>query len=272
MCTVTVIPLVGPLGESRALRAGFRLVINRDELRTRPIAQRPVTVTLPNGCAGAWPVDPAGGGTWVGAGAHGLAMATMNVNPTPKPSMPAAKELISRGTLIPMMLDAESARSAIARLASVDTAKMPPFRVIAVDGRDIIEASWDRVDLNVTMRPMQACCFVSSGLGDVRAMPRLGLFDVMVGEHGVSQRMQDSFHRHQWSERPEISVRMERPDARTVSTTSVRVFGESGSSGVVMDYRDDSGECRVVIAPLDAGLDDAPAACATAGRPGRAPC
>lgn len=267
MCTVTVIPLVGSTGEPHAPRLGFRLVINRDELRTRPIASRPSLLTLANGRAGAWPVDPAGGGTWVGVGAHGLAMATMNVNPTPKPAMPPVRELISRGTLIPMMIDAESARSAIARLASVDTGRMPPFRVVAVDGRDVIEASWDRSELRVSMRPLQACCFVSSGLGDVRALPRLGLFDALVGERGVSVQTQDSFHRHQWADRPEISVRMARSDARTVSTTSVRVYGESGSGGVVMDYRDDDGDVRVVVSPLRERAEDQPAACATAGEP-----
>ena len=270
MCTVTVIPLVGSVGGRSASRLGFRLVINRDELRTRPIASRPSVVALINGRAAAWPVDPAGGGTWVGAGAHGLAMATMNVNPTPKPALPPSGEMISRGTLIPMMLDAESARSAIARLASVDTGRMPPFRVIAADARDIIEASWDREELSVTMRPLQACCFVSSGLGDVRAQPRLALFDAYLGERGVSTQAQDAFHAHQWSDRPEISVRMDRPDARTVSTTSVRVLGESGAGGVVMDYRDDAGACRVVVAPLCALGEDEPAACAAAGEPG--PC
>lgn len=269
MCTVTVIPLPGP-GEERGARRGFRLVINRDELRTRPIAHRPSLTVLGNGRRGAWPVDPAGGGTWVGAGAHGLAMATMNVNPTPKPAMPPASELISRGTLIPMMLDADSARSAVARLAGVDTARMPPFRVIAVDAQNVIEAWWNREELNVSMRPLQACCFVSSGLGDIRAEPRLGLFDAIFGKRGVSPATQDGFHRHQWPDRPEISVRMCRPDARTVSTTSVRVYGEGGSDGVVMDYRDDEGDCRVVVSPLRDCAEGKPAACATAGEQG--PC
>jgi hypothetical protein len=270
MCTVTVIPLFGPGGGRCGTRAGFRLVINRDELRTRPIATRPSVATLSNGLRGAWPVDPAGGGTWVGVGAHGLVMATMNVNPTPKPSLPPAKELISRGTLIPMMLDADSAHAAVSRLAGVDTARMPPFRVVAVDGRDVIEASWNREELNVTLRPLQACCFASSGLGDVRAEPRLGLFDAWMGERGVSPAAQDAFHTHQWADRPEVSVRMCRSDARTVSTTSVRVYGDSGADGIVMDYRDDDGECRVVVTPLRGRDEDEPAACATAGEPG--PC
>lgn len=268
MCTVTIIPLAVQSRPPRGSRVGFRLVINRDEARTRPTAQRPSLMTLANGRVAAWPVDPAGGGTWIGAGAHGLTLAAMNVNPTPRPSLPPAKELISRGTLIPMMLDADSAHGAIERLASVDTARMAPFRLVAVDGRDIIEARWDWKDLVVSMRPLQACCFVTSGLGDERAMPRLALFDAWMAERGVSSEAQDAFHRHQWPDRPEISVCMARPDARTVSTTSVRVACEGEDEGVVMDYRDDDGACRVVVA--QSPVESAAARCgASAGEPGQ---
>lgn len=211
---------------------------------------RPVLRTLGDGRIAAWPIDPAGGGTWVAAGSHGLAMAAMNLNPSPAPKLPPADTLISRGMLIPSMIDADDAPRAIARLATIDPERYAPFRIIAADANTVIEATWDRKDLTVRQRVLGAVCFVSSGLGDHLVTPRLDLFDAWLAEHGTSAVAQDSFHRHRWSDRPEISVNMSRDDARTVSTTSIDVV--EGHT-VVMNYRDDDGPYRLDITPIPGG-------------------
>jgi hypothetical protein len=180
-------------------------------------------------------------------------MAAMNLNPDPNPRLPPLDTLISRGMLIPSMIDADDAPRAIARLATIDPERYAPFRVIAVDHRTVVEATWDRVELMVRRRPMGPVCFVSSGLGDHFAAPRLQLFDAWFAERGVSTLAQDDFHRHRWSDRPEISVNMSRADARTVSTTAVTVGGADDDDRVVIDYRDDDGPCRMVVAPAAAG-------------------
>jgi len=68
--------------------------------------------------------------------------------------------------------------------------------------------------------------WVSSGLGDDRVGPRLGLFERVVGNSALDPEAQDAFHRHRWGDRPEISVLMERAEARTVSITTVEVAGD----------------------------------------------
>jgi len=55
---------------------------------------------------------------------------------------------------------------------------------------------------------------------------------------GSSASAQDAFHTHQWPDRPEISVFMERSDARTVSRTRVEV----GPRAVTMRYEPIDGE------------------------------
>ena len=67
--------------------------------------------------------------------------------------------------------------------------------------------------------------FTSSSLGDALVeAPRQQLFQRMVVEGRSGWlRGQGRFHRHQWPSRPEISVRMERHDALTVSRTVVEV-------------------------------------------------
>ena len=65
MCTVTIIPVD---------QGGFRLVSNRDELRTRPHAQPPSLQRTPGGGEGLWPVDAGAGGTWIAATRAGLAL------------------------------------------------------------------------------------------------------------------------------------------------------------------------------------------------------
>ena len=67
----------------------------------------------------------------------------------------------------------------------------------------------------------------SSSLGDAMVEePRRRLFDqLFVGEERSWLRAQRRFHQHQWRSRRDISVRMERGDARTVSHTFVSVGG-----------------------------------------------
>ena len=85
-------------------------------------------------------------------------------------------------------------------------------------------------------------CFVSSGLGDRRVAPRLGLFNALVrpvvtGEIAAVREAQDAFHRHTWKSRRNISVMMTRKDARTVSVTTVEVAPGGEGAGVEMKYR-----------------------------------
>jgi hypothetical protein len=66
--------------------------------------------------------------------------------------------------------------------------------------------------------------FTSSSLGDaIVDRPRRELFEQVVARTDNWLWGQWRFHRHQWADRPEISVRMAREDAVTVSRTTIDV-------------------------------------------------
>ncbi len=241
MCTLTVIPL---FDEGDAI-AGYRLVTNRDEARWRPVAEPPVLHAVGERAA-IWPIDPLAEGTWVGVNDAGLLLSILNGNPHPPPRLPSRSELISRGRLIPRLLEEDAAEDAFARLErDFDLDAFAPFRLVAVDENGVHSAVWDRERSLRPQRPSACACFVSSGLGDHLVAPRIELFNrFFKNQQAPTPAEQDAFHAHRWPERPELSVRMSRPDARTVSRTTVEVRRRSAAPAICMIYRDDHGETR----------------------------
>lgn len=225
MCTVTVIPLPHAQAGSPA---GFRLVTNRDENRLRPPAEAPSEHRI-GGVRVCWPTDRSAGGTWVSVNDLGLALTLLNLNPVTPPDLPPADALRSRGLLIPDLAHLPHAAAAANALASMTLAHYAPFRLLAVDAAGVIEARWDRDDLSLARYALAPLCFVSSGMGDHLVEPRLGLFAHWIGAEPMTPQRQDAFHTHRWPSRPDISVRMERSEARTVSTTAVAVRSEDGA-------------------------------------------
>jgi len=251
MCTLTIVPL----------GSGYRLVVNRDELRARVSASAP-RVTRVSGRSCVWPVDGKEGGTWIAVSDAGVSMSVQNVNPDPRPALP--RGIVSRGHIIPPMMGVGSASEALVALENLDLETFAPFRLVALDARSILEARWNREALSITRRPMQAVCFTTSGLGDHLVTERLTLFDSFVRDRGATREMQDAYHAHRWADRPEISVHMARADARTVSVTRVEVTRAERGSLVEMEYSDDGGTARASVG-AERAAGGAPAGGAPAG-------
>lgn len=245
MCTLTVIPL---LDHGRPV--GFRLATNRDESPARALARRPERRRV-GPVTALWPVDPVGGGTWIAATDRGVVLSVLNYNLTPPPALPAAG-LVSRGQIIPAVAEVSRAADAIKRLGSIDLACFAPFRLVVADRAALLVAAWDRATLRVERRELGPACFASSGLGDHLVAPRLALFDEWLASRALTSAVQDEFHRHEWPGRPEISVRMRRDGARTVSTTVVEVRRDHGDPAarpaVTMIHEDDASR---TVASLD---------------------
>ena len=218
MCTLTVIAT----RDDRGLSTGYRLVTNRDESRARPPALKPARRRAGEFVA-LWPQDPVGGGTWIGVNEAGLTLSILNGNPRPFPELPAGDMLRSRGVLVPELLRFSKAVEAADALMARSASAHSPFRLVAVDSRSIIDVVWNGASLLRSDRELAPVCFASSGLGDTLVQPRLPLFESMLAELGETVAFQDRFHAHQWPDRPEISVWMEREEARTVSRTIVDV-------------------------------------------------
>jgi hypothetical protein len=217
MCTVTIVPLDDN---------GFRLVCNRDERRTRaeawPPAQRPF-----GGVTAAFPIDPVGGGTWIGANDAGIAMAILNRTPTVEGSHLRAPASPSRGLIIPGLLRQRNLDTAIkAAQVAIGRSHFAGFSLVIADAHRVGVLTIAGNGFSLEVLPVShPVLFTSSSLGDeVVEAPRRQLFEALVlGAPASWLTGQWRFHRTQWTRRPEISVLMERPDARTVSRTVIDV-------------------------------------------------
>ena len=229
MCTVTVIPVAADA--TRISRSPLvRLVCNRDEQRSRPASTGPLLRRL-GGRSAIMPVDPPSGGTWIGANDSGLVACLLNANP-PVIAKTTSKQRshASRGTIVPILLAAETTDDAISLAESIDVARFPPFRVLVHDNNSFLIASSDSASLSFsTPAPLQSpILLTSSGLGDYLVeRHRRSLFDQMLSGRADLIAAQDRFHLHRWSDQPHISVLMSRPDARTVSQSVIELFPDS---------------------------------------------
>ena len=241
MCTVSIIPFP-PLHGRGIGGAGFRVVTNRDERRDRPEATPPSWLRLPGegDRRAIYPLDPEGGGTWVGASDRGLVLCLLNANPVPYPALPPADELTTRGLIIPRLIGSPDSPAVMAALEGMSVRRFAPFWLLAADLCEdevrVIRAYWDRESLRIDEIPRGPVCAASSGLGDACVQSRLPLFDRLVAPEPTAEA-QDAFHRHVWPDRTEVSVMMSRGDARTVSVTTVEVIRSgSGAPAVSMRY------------------------------------
>jgi hypothetical protein len=214
MCTVTIV----------SWRDIVRLACNRDELRTRAAALPPQICRFGNRQA-ILPLDPAGGGTWIGVNNAGLAMTLLNVN-SGKIALPSKAPCMSRGSIIPSLLHCETLSEAVASALKVIAANHAPFRLVLVSQKEAAELRSDGEAMRLIRRVALSTpvLFTSSGLGDELVEgPRSELFSEMFSKHECGFAQQDALHRHQWPDRPHLSVCMSRSDARTVSHSVVTI-------------------------------------------------
>jgi uncharacterized protein with NRDE domain len=214
MCTVSIIPF----GD-----AGFRLIGNRDERRSRPIASSPAIHRAGKHDA-IFPTDPLGGGTWIGVNTAGLAVAMLNRYDAPCLGPTALPE--SRGSIATRALECERLDEVIRFIGSLNPGQFAPFRLVAAHRRQVAVVSSDGSAIDVERRRLATPLMItSSSLGDARVQPvRDALFQELVGrrpEHWVSG--QSRFHHHRWSDCPELSVIMDRPEAATMSRSTIDV-------------------------------------------------
>ena len=164
-----------------------------------------------------WPVDPVGGGTWIGANDSGLAAVLLNLTPAECAKIPASS--ISRGTIIPRLMSADTIAAALTRVPR-DLKGSKPFTLVLIQGGELAVVAWDgRVRLR-RCRLVRPHLFTSSSReARVAASRRHALFSQLVLRGASPLGGQTSFHHHRWPDRPEISVVMSRRDAATVSRT-----------------------------------------------------
>jgi uncharacterized protein with NRDE domain len=171
-----------------------------------------------------YPRDPVGGGTWVGVNSAGIAIALLNRYEEDR--VCRRGRLLSRGRITADALEC-SRLDEVARYGNqLDAAQFAPFRLVAASRHRLVVITSDGEAVDVTRREFVApVMFTSSSLGDMRVGPvRRALFEQLMGERPeLWLARQSRFHRHQWTEHPEISVLMARVDAATVSRSTIDV-------------------------------------------------
>ncbi len=216
MCTVTVVPFDD----------GFRLACNRDERLDRPAGSAPTIQRLPHDRIAIYPVDPAGGGTWVGVNDSGLAIALLN-RTIDTAASPGGGPLRSRGLIPLRLLGCRSLTDALDTAAGLDPAEFGLLRLVIVQHMAAVVLTSNGLAFSVgTMSASRPFMLTSSSLGDALVeRPRARLFERLVPqeEERVWLSGQTRFHAHRWPSRAHISVAMERPGARTVSRTCITV-------------------------------------------------
>lgn len=232
MCTVSLALNVGRCAD------GFRLVSNRDELRTRARARPPVEHDGVHATM-LMPIDPQGGGTWIGVNNRGVVAVLLNSNTTGGVATDRVAGRESRGVVVPRVLDTPDFEAACEVADGLDARAFAPFRLFMLHCGSWVH--WHgtgdvlrRVASSAMDRPV---CFASSGLGDALVQqPRRDLFHAMIqASGGYDSATQDRFHHTPMPDAPELGVMMSRADARTVSVTAVTV--EPAAARGVMVYQ-----------------------------------
>ncbi len=230
MCTLSLLRAPLP-GETGATPLRWRVMFNRDERRSRTPAQPPRLFDRA-GVRVLHPIDPEGGGTWIAVSEHGLVLALLNEYETsPAGAQPAT--FVSRGTIIPALAASGVRRAVDVPLDLIDALRVRPFRLVIADDEEIVEVSSRGGKLSPAAADRSRSLIRTSSSVDpgLVCASRTRLFESMVSSG--SWDAQERFHASSDPDRPAFGIAMSRPDACTVSVTTVDVFGDR----VRMAYR-----------------------------------
>lgn len=205
--------------------AGYQLLCNRDERKTRGIAAEPQTYRSAANIAYLSPRDSDQGGTWLAANERGLTLCLLNGNGD------AALKAMSRGLLPQWLIDARDASEAMLRLPNLELERFRPFTLAALDlmlGVHI--AHWDGASLSVRCDDGQTGLLTSSSLDEAKARElRRSTFA------SVDRQSLLDFHRSHAGD-TRFTPCMHREDAETVSfswiscdASEVRFYYAAGS-------------------------------------------
>jgi len=108
---------------------------NRDEFLDRPAEGMALRSSVTGPIVA--PLDLEAGGTWVGLSARSVFVGLTNLRSTTTTmTLKSNKELRSRGDVVMMALEAESAENAIETLLDLEAETFNPFQLLVADGKD----------------------------------------------------------------------------------------------------------------------------------------
>ncbi|GAA61896.1 hypothetical protein P20652_3785 [Pseudoalteromonas sp. BSi20652] len=196
---------------------GYELFFNRDEQKTREMAIAPIK----HKGNVIYPIDPQGGGTWLGVSHSGQTLALLNDYQSVF-DITAVK--YSRGLLIPHLLS--NKLPALSQLQNMDLSGYAPFKLcifsdeLSLNNNHIAFVRWDGKQLIDCQVESLA---TSSGVElETVTQKRKEQFKQLVDvRHPVSEQFL-AFH-YSKAEQGQYGVNMQREDAMTVSISHIKV-------------------------------------------------
>lgn len=201
---------------------GYDLFFNRDEQRTRPIAEFPREYSLDSTKYIA-PKDPQGGGTWIFVNEHGLTVCLLNAyqQETSEPDrLPT-----SRGLLVQSLASCKSRIELEARLQQLLQAhSYSPFYLLSLDAlKQFGFWLWTSRDLQSVKVP-SIPFFGSSSLHSETILNfRQETAQAAITTHGLSPQTLKNLNLATGIPASEKTIKMSRHDARTVSFTHISI-------------------------------------------------
>ncbi|NNC88424.1 MAG: hypothetical protein HKN82_08205 [Akkermansiaceae bacterium] len=220
MCTLTWLRNGGGTGT-------YEVFFNRDEKKTRSVAKPPKPFTV-DGVSFLAPIDPDSRGTWMFANEHGLVVCLLN---RWEQDLRAPREpVLSRGKLVWGLSAMRYVPEVGEGLQRAGLENVRPFTLVAFDR--VGEAGWDwdgevLADAKLEL-PVSSSSFHSE---QVLAARRARLQDYRRGG-AVRRSLLEEFHGDTHGGPSASTVRMNRPDAQTVSRSVVNV----GTAAVAWTY------------------------------------
>lgn len=212
------------------LNGGYELVFNRDELRTRPEALAPKQFVDASGVSYMAPIDPRGGGSWFASNAYGLSICILNHYSA---QSGRSTNFRSRGQLLLDLAGSKDLDELEARLSRSNGDHLHrAYRLLAFARNEEAPRSykWDELEIE-RQTSFERRMLTSSSFDTVRVTAaRERLYDLVQPE-GLESMIQ--FQSRSLLESTAMTIRMSRPDAKTVSQIIVRV----SPSSVEMKYR-----------------------------------
>jgi hypothetical protein len=217
MCTVTW----------QRSASGYELFCNRDEARTRPAAVPPAVYEVDSTRYVA-PIDPQGGGTWIGSNESGLTLCVLNYYAEGVSYTPADRH--SRGRLLTSLLANSTPEAAMNAACAAPLQHYPPFLLLAVadtvpvrgvtwDGRSAVAGQWLDDD-----QPVTTCSVDANRVAQSR---RAAYRRLLQATPNPSPEDLVAFHAGHEPEPSAYSVCTHREDGESVSFTHVLVDTES---------------------------------------------
>lgn len=201
---------------------GYELFFNRDEQRSRLLAEAP-KLNKENGAI--YPIDPVGDGTWIAVSKNGASLALLNNYQAPFNNY---HKIISRGQLILSLLQIEG--DIIKQLHTMDLQVFQPFQLcispanLSINNQNIYCVTWNGNELTQVDIDVKADLpITSSGINFVEvSQKRKFRFEQLIDKSEPLSAQFKNFH-FSTEENGKHSVNMQRADAKTVSISHISV-------------------------------------------------